>query len=774
MAPDAGAVGGNAGRHTWRFFRIGGFDQVRLDRAGDLTALNQLDQKLWLALSCPTRGLEFDTRTLDLVDTDHDGRVRVPEVIAAAEWACAVLRDPGELVEGGAALPLAAINDASPQGQALLGSAQQLLATLGKSDATVVTPEDTADIEKLFSQMKFNGDGVVPADSAEDDATKALIGNIIDCLGADTDRSGKAGVSQARAEQFFAEAQAYSDWWRKAEGDPVVLPLGDATPAAFEAWSAVRAKVDDYFTRCRLAEFDPRATTPLNRSEADYAALACKELSVSTPDVAAFPLARVEPGRPLPLDEGLNPAWADAMARLRATLVTPPLGTVNELTEGAWKELSERLAPYAAWSASKAGTAVEKLGIRRVRETLSGPARSSLAALIARDLALEPRVKAATDVDRLVHYYRDLYTLLNNFVAFPDFYNRRKKAIFQAGTLYLDGRSCDLCLPVQDVGRHAAFAGVSQCYLAYCDCTRTGGTDKASIVAAFTGGDSDFLMVGRNGVFYDRKGQDWDATITRIVENPISVRQAFWSPYKRVARFVEGQIGKFAASRDKVATDRLSVAVTQAPAPPPAGGPAPQGATPAQAFDIAKFAGIFAAIGLAMGALGTALAVVATNFLGLSPLQKVLAVIGVMLVISGPSMLLAYLKLRQRNLGPLLEANGWAVNARVKINIPFGRSLTGVAALPPGAQRSLVDPYAEKPSPWPKVIVVVAVLLFALYYLNYYGKLYEWTGVGKRAESQQTQQQGAPNQAGAPQAPAKPAPTTQDSASSPAPGTAPR
>ena len=52
--------------------------------------------------------------------------------------------------------------------------------------------------------------------------------------------------------------------------------------------------------------------------------------------------------------------------------------------------------------------------------------------------------------------------------------------------------------------------------------------------------------MGRNGIFYDRKGVDWDATIIKIVEHPISVRQAFWMPYKRVGKLIGEQIEKFA------------------------------------------------------------------------------------------------------------------------------------------------------------------------------------------------------------------------------------
>jgi hypothetical protein len=232
-----------------------------------------------------------------------------------------------------------------------------------------------------------------------------------------------------------------------------------------------------------------------------------------------------------------------------------------------------------------------------------------------------------------------------------------------------------------------------------------------TIAAAFTAGDSDQLMVGRNGVFYDRDGRDWDATITKIVDHPISIRQAFWSPYKKGAKLVSEQLQKFAAAKAKLSDDMVAKAVSE-------GGKQPEPGKPTQAaFDVAKFAGIFAAIGLAIGALGTALASVVTGFLGLKFWQMPLALAGLVLLISGPSMALAYFKLRNRNLGPLLDANGWAVNARARINIPFGTALTQMATMPEGAERALRDPYAEKPGAWRiwfyvAMGVLLGVLLF--------------------------------------------------------------
>ncbi|MBK7299416.1 MAG: hypothetical protein IPI79_02765 [Moraxellaceae bacterium] len=109
---------------------------------------------------------------------------------------------------------------------------------------------------------------------------------------------------------------------------------------------------------------------------------------------------------------------------------------------------------------------------------------------------------------------------------------------------------------------------------------------------------------------------------------------------------------------------------------------------------MAKFAGIFAAIGLAVGALGTALAAMMSGFLGLIWWQMPIAILGLLLIISGPSMVMAWFKLRQRNLSPILDANGWAVNTNAKVSIAFGTTLTVLASLPKGAKRDLKDPFA--------------------------------------------------------------------------------
>ena len=151
--------------HTWKFFRTGGLDQVALESGADLLNLEHLDQKLWVALSCPVKGLELDEATLKLLDLDGDGRIRTPELLAAIKWAAAHLKDVGVLLHGTDGLPLSAINDATPEGKIVLASAKQILTNLGKKGAAVITVADSSNTAQIFSASPLNGDGVIPPEA---------------------------------------------------------------------------------------------------------------------------------------------------------------------------------------------------------------------------------------------------------------------------------------------------------------------------------------------------------------------------------------------------------------------------------------------------------------------------------------------------------------------------------------------------------------------------------------------------------------------------------
>lgn len=570
-----------ASGHRWKFFRAGGVDQVRLASGADILHLEELDQKLWVALSCPTKGLFYDERTLDMLDSDRDGRVRVPEILGACKWLGLVLKDTDVLLKGEDGVALGNIREDTPEGMQVLKAARHILKSFGKDAASKITVSETTQTAELFAKARLNGDGVVVPDTIDDAAAKQVAAEIVDCLGGTLDRSGKAGFDRDRIERFFGDAKAFAAWWTKGEEDRAATwPLKEATSEAAVALEAVRAKIEDYFARCLLAEFDARALAAVNRTEAAYLEAAARDMTVEAQEIVSFPVALAEPGKPLPLVKGINPAWRDAIERFRTLVVVPLLGKDKaSLAREEWLALLARFASYRAWAAGKQGPAVEKLGIKRVREILGGATKAVLERAVAADSAVAPEVEAITHVEKLARLHRDFFKLLINFVSFADFYGRRK-AIFQAGVLYLDGRSCDLCIRVTDAAKHGLLAVMAQSYLVYADCKRPSG-EAMTIAAAMTAGDSDNIFVGRNGLFYDRQGRDWDATVAKIVNNPISIGQAFWAPYKKVLRWIEETVAKRAAVADEASTTRLQTAATVAappgtpPAPPAPAAPPP-------------------------------------------------------------------------------------------------------------------------------------------------------------------------------------------------------
>ena len=672
--------------HQWRFFRSGGFDQVRLDKIEDWQHLSELDPKLWAALSCPVKGLEFDARTMSYLDTDHDGRVRIVEVKAAVAWALSVLQTPQILLSGNE-LPLAAINTQTEAGQKLHASAKRILQNLGKADAAVLTVADTDDLAQIFPADQLNGDGIITVELAASEDIKLLINTLLSLGIQKVDRSGALGIDETQLTEFVDAGQALIDW--RALGASISTAFAEKTAEVYQLVTALDAKVSDFFVRCQLAAYDNNATAALNASAENYAALAGQLLSSSGSDSSALPLATVNAQGQLPLTKGVHPHWAAALADLQQAVGAQWQGKTS-LEQADWLALKALLQPYAEWLASQPVNQAVNLEPELLVTLLAKPTLDAAYALMAADLAQQSEAETVLEVDKLVRYQANLRDLLRNFVNFENFYSLEKPAIFQNGRLYIDGRSCDLCLAVNDGGKHSKLAALSGTYLLYVDCVRQATGEKKSIVAAMTAGDAGNLMVGRNGVFYDVNGVDWDATVTQIVSNPISIREAFFTPYQRIGRMISDQIQKFAAAKDKDLEAKSAAGVGGAAKI--AETPAPKAAAPAP-FDVAKFAGIFAAIGLAIGAIGTALASVVTSFLGLVWWQMPLALLGIVLFVSGPSMLLAWFKLRARNLAPLLDANGWAVNTNAKLSLSFGAKLTAMATIPVGSSRMLTDPY---------------------------------------------------------------------------------
>ena len=692
-------------KYKWEFVNLGGSSRVRINSGEDIVHLPELDPKMWTVLSCPVTGLEIDDKSLAYMDVDGDGKIRVNDVIATSKWVTSLLKTDDLLLEGKDSIDIENIDQTTDAGKKLYSSAKQILANLGK-EGTVISLTDTADVAAIFAKTRFNGDGVITETTSENPDDKAVVNAAIACFGGVADRSGATGVDAPMIEAFYKALADYVAWKEAA----VEAPFGDKTDAVIDAYNALDAKVKDFFVRSKLAAFSPDSTASLDVQTSSIQAISAENLTGKTDEIASYPIFRITGKAEIDLSAPVNPAWSAKFNLVKEVAFKDK----KVLTEADWTELGSTFSAYVGWKAAKAGASVESLGLDAIKDFLAKDRKSALLDLVSQDAALAEEAANIDMVNKFLYIYRDFYRLLRNFVTFDDFYTKDKdvSAIFQSGRLIIDQRECRFCMHVTDMAKHSASAATSGMFLVYCDCTTKSKPGKITIVAAVTVGDIGDLIVGKNAVYYDNDGVEWDAVITKIIDNPISVSQAFWSPYRRMAKAVENLINKSAADKDAKIMADATAKINAVPATSTAGAAA---AAPAQPFDIGKFAGIFAAFGMAIGSLGTALTKIFGGVLNMPIHKTLLAVVAIILAISGPAMVLAWLKLRRRNIAPLLNANGWAVNAASKISIPFGETLTDAAKYP---KMKLKDPYAKKGlAPWKKwtisfasLIVVLAVL----------------------------------------------------------------
>ena len=698
-------------RHTWTFQRVGGLDQVVLKNADDIINLPNLDPKLWVALSCPTTGLDFDQRTLQLLDSDNDGRIRIPDILDAISWAKDKIVSFDKVVQSSETLPLSQIDDSTQQGKKLLVTAHSILANLNKNQTDYLTQDDVQQSLKINASKLYNGDLIFPPSAELSPEMQRFIQTAIKTTGAQKDMSGQDGINLEIAQTFVKNLKSWQAW--QTDISNTKTPFGENRSEIWKLVQELKPKIDDYFLRVELAQYAPQAQTALNVDE-KYIVPTQNGL-LSDEALAELPLSKIDSNNSLDLVNGLNPLWKSKITRFRA-LVASHLADPNRLTSQEWQDIQTGLNAYATLISSKPDiqqlnvaikpiASIEDISSNEIANFTNGNLLNEFEKMVEQDNKTPISASDVFVLEKLVLFQKHLYRLLINFASFAEFFSLDHYAAFQLGKLYIDGRCATLCVAVDNIAKHSTMANYSELCLLYCECTRHG--QKLTIVAAITAGQGDLLMEGRNGVFIDNLGNDWDASVVKMITKPISIQQAIWAPYQRIGRLITEQINKWASNKD-ADIEKTSTQAVQ---------------NPQSKFDIGKSAGIFAAIGLAIGAIGTALATIFQAIFSLSWWQFPLLLLGLFLIISGPSVILAWLKLRRRTLGPLLEASGWAINGQVKINLLLGGLLTSKAELPANAKRNLIDPLKKRNKKarmifWSAILVGVVLVGTALWFKN--------------------------------------------------------
>lgn len=619
--------------HRHAFFRAARTPQPALLQGADVERLADLDPTLWVVLARPRRlpGGE-DGGVADAIGGDDAGRVRVPDVLAAIDWLRPRLASFDRLFLPFAGLVPEDVRADTPEGKPLA----DLLAALAKEGP--VTAEAIDRERRAFEAEPLNGSDALPVEAIPDAPLRDLARLLLRLA------APEGGTRPLPREDALRGLETLDAWraWR-AERPDCPYPDDD-----LEWLGRLAGRIDRFFADCEALRFSPEAA-----------------------------VARLDPGKPLaegplalpsaeadalPLRRGVNPAWRDDAARL-ADLVG-----ADCLTRGAWEGLKAASAPARLWLGRRpGGDRADDLAALDRADTPETRAR--LLALYDANRAKAPTARAFEELGRLAALRGGLLRFLRNFVNVADLYPPRTRPVFLEGRLYLDGRRCALCFPLgegEDTAAHAAAAKASRCCLAYCEATRQGRGPRA-FLAVFTAGSTGHLAVGKRGLYVDGRGDAWDAAITLLDLNAISLTEAFFAPWRKIAQTCAETARRLVSGKgDAAAATASALLAKAAPQPPPA------------ASGTSRMASA-ATLGIALSFVATAVATLASAATR-APLWKTGAVVaGLVLAVSVPSVILAWCRLRNRDLAPILNASGWAVNLPIGLTARLGAHFTHAA-----------------------------------------------------------------------------------------------
>ncbi|QRN95180.1 kinesin [Archangium violaceum] len=690
--------------------RYGGSLQVSIPSFEVLVEAVRIPETQWLATACPLEGLNCDRGFLTFVDTDRNERIRVVEVRAAVEHTAKLLKSYQGADAASEVLELDALSE---EGVKLRDVAGILLETLRAGDRTRISLEQVRASEKALLEAGQNGDGIV-APAFLPERLRPLAEKLMASFPEVRNRAGQAGVDPPMLQRAREERSALL---AHLAGRESVLVWGERSVEQARRIQEVRPLLDTYFLQCRLVAAQPEAVTSL-KLEAGRVQGSLGDTQALARAVSELPIAPPEPGGALRWSRLYRGPAFEKLEAFRRDVAVPLTADAATLGDTAWRELSARADAILAWWAR-----LDASPLRGLVDVLPDISESDLDALevaCRADLLLKDKLDAVEELERLILYQRWLLTFANNFISMPDLYQTKRRALVEKGTLILGGLRYRLAVLVTNRAAHSALTSQGTTCTLYVQVVAKEGGASYEVAVPATRGRSAYLSVGKRGVFYDVEGREFDAVVTQVLHQPVSLWEAMMMPFERIGRFISSKIEGMATAGEKSLDAQLEKGFTPAPVPA-AGAPA----APAPAVPVAGPAGFIAALGITFAAVGSSLAFIVTQAKSLTLFDIVSAAIIVALLVMVPSGLLGWLKLRKRNLALLLEGSGWALNDRLMVTRDLAALITRRPRLPKHATvdrtdvlRSVLvrvreDDEAEQGSPgaW---IVLTLVILFAM------------------------------------------------------------
>lgn len=670
------------------FQRFGHSLHVKVETAQDLRGLMALDEAHWIATTAPIETINADPVLLRLLDTDRDGRIRVSEVKSAIQWIFDTLTNPDAIQPGNTRLVLSDVKPDSKTGRRILDSAEKIQQILGDPDKSDIHLHEVRRIIAEEEKGGLDTAGIVLPAAAPNEKIRQFLTDILQTVGgkAHPAEPGATGVTAESVDQFLLETREFLAWRDRAAGQnaanhSVVMPLGKDTPDAFCLLEKLQDKLEQFFLLCdalRLAGTQPHLElAKKNTTEIDFF-----DINTVKTLLEKAPTAAPNAEGILDFSTALNPHYKQELQRFQKEILQRIFSRkITKMRKSHWEKVKTAFRPHRDWLAERPSVKVDRLPEARLRDYVKDPQFQKITSALLKE---SHRTALALDnlrlLEKLILYQAYVIPFVNSFVSFPHLYDPESRALFELGTLIMDGRHFTLAVRVPDRTLHAKFSQVSNMFVLYAEIISSEEQKLYEVAVPVTSGSRGNLHVNKWGIFRDIYGREHHAHIVQIVENPISLAEAIMAPFKRLGRTITTKLEEVTTEAQQKLEQQGTRVVQQLKE-----GTVQPAKTDARNRE-AGTGSLLAGGGIAIAALGSSVVFIIKTIADLGWMVMLGGLIGAFLAVMLPAVIVAFLKLQRRDLSSMLEGAGWGLNSRMRLTRRQSLTFTRRPAYPPGSK----------------------------------------------------------------------------------------
>ncbi len=645
-----------------KFDSFGDSHYLRIDSAESLRQVLALPEARWFASNAPIEAFRADQEFLNYLNENRDGRVRPQEVKTAIRWMLKVFGHLSDDAVGKRTLRFEWIKEENEEGRKVLGAAQKVLSLLGKTKHREVGLIDVHQVRRLVESDGLGRPGWVAASVESTEPCRRLILEILETVAVDGE-----SVCGEDLESFLAQCRQYEEWQSELEtSDPdVVLPFGKETDDCYSFYADLHDRIEAFFALCQLSKVSPRVKATVSNSEAEVSESNLGDLQTIESLAETIPIAALNSDGVLKFNGPLNPLDADRVRAFREQVFVPLFGDGSQnLKRDQWTEIKERFAAYDQWTRRRPDVGVGDLDPdRRRRYIESDPAVEELKRLLDESRENEIQWDSIRMLEKAILFQAHLLAFANNFVSCPDLYSPAGRALFEMGTMILDGREFAFCVRVSDRERHIRRCQGENLFVIYAAISDVEGNTEYEIAAPVTSGFRGHLREGQWGVFHDSRGKEFNAQITRLLESPISLWEGLFAPFRRFGRAAILRLDSLSLEAESNLQDQMVQERYK-----------PRTSLMDRAERFSR--SFLVSGGLTMAALGYAGAFMAQTLASTDLSRLFWATIGLVSVLLFPLVLTTAIRLKNRDLRCMLEGAGWGINLRMRLTPTLARTFT--------------------------------------------------------------------------------------------------